>query len=53
MRYPQFPEPIGIFRAIEKETYDEMLQLQIGEAKGRATKSLQEILHEGETWMVT
>ncbi|MFX0051055.1 MAG: 2-oxoacid:ferredoxin oxidoreductase subunit beta [Candidatus Hermodarchaeota archaeon] len=52
MRYPQFPEPIGIFRAIEKETYNEMLNQQIKEAKKKTTKSLQEILYEGETWIV-
>ncbi len=52
MRYPEFPEPIGIFRAIQKETYNGMLDRQVREAKSTASKSIQELLEEGETWIV-
>ena len=53
MRHPQFPEPVGVFRAILKETYDEMLELSLKEARETRTKSLQELITEGETWTVT
>ncbi|MFX0124027.1 MAG: 2-oxoacid:ferredoxin oxidoreductase subunit beta [Candidatus Hodarchaeota archaeon] len=53
MCHPQFPEPVGVFRAIQKETYDDMLDQSMREAKKDRTKSLQELLSEGETWTVT
>ncbi|MFX1283700.1 MAG: 2-oxoacid:ferredoxin oxidoreductase subunit beta [Promethearchaeota archaeon] len=53
MRHPQFPEPVGVFRAIQKETYNEMLEQSMREAKETRTKSLQDLVSEGETWSVT
>ncbi len=53
MRHPQFPEPVGVFRAIQKETYDDMLEQSMKVAKETRTKSLQELLNAGETWTVT
>lgn len=53
MRHPQFPEPVGVFRAIQKETYDGMLEQSMREAKEARVKTLQELLNEGETWTVT
>ncbi len=53
MRHPYFPEPVGVFRAIQKKTYDDMLEQSMIEAKEARAKSLQELLNEGETWTVT
>jgi 2-oxoglutarate ferredoxin oxidoreductase subunit beta len=53
MQYPHFPEPIGVFRAIQKETYDGMLEKGMAEAKKSQTKSIQDLLNEGETWTVS
>ncbi|MFX1516586.1 MAG: 2-oxoacid:ferredoxin oxidoreductase subunit beta [Promethearchaeota archaeon] len=53
MRHPKFPEPVGVFRAIQKETYDDMLEQSMVSAKEARTKSLQELLNAGETWTVT
>jgi 2-oxoglutarate ferredoxin oxidoreductase subunit beta len=53
MRHPQFPEPVGIFRAIQKETYDDMLEESMKAAKEARSKTLQELLNSGETWTVT
>ena len=53
MRHPEFPEPIGVFRAVARPVYDAELGKQIAEA--RRTKgdgSLDELLHSGETWTV-
>ena len=33
MRHPEFPEPIGVFRAVDKPVYDQMLNAQIAEAR--------------------
>ncbi len=53
MRYPEFPEPIGIFRAIQKPTYNDLLDAQMEEAKNTVTKPLQEIVNGDENWTVT
>jgi 2-oxoglutarate ferredoxin oxidoreductase subunit beta len=29
MEYPDFPQPVGIFRAVERDTYEDMLEAQI------------------------
>lgn len=47
------PEPIGVFRSIQKPTYDEMLREQAKEAQSKSTKSFQDLLYSGETWEVT
>ena len=52
MRHPNFPEPVGVFRAIQKETYDDMFEQSMKLAKESRTKSLQEVLIAGETWTV-
>jgi 2-oxoglutarate ferredoxin oxidoreductase subunit beta len=53
MRYPQFPEPIGVFRSIQKPTYNELLDKQMKEAKDSVTASLQDIIKGDESWIVT
>lgn len=53
MQYPEFPVPIGVFRAFEKPTYEALLEGQITTAirlKGRG--NLEELLNSGETWVI-
>jgi 2-oxoglutarate/2-oxoacid ferredoxin oxidoreductase subunit beta len=53
MRHPEFPEPIGVFREVDRPKYDEMINAQIAEA--RQTKGegdLQKLYHSGDTWTV-
>jgi 2-oxoglutarate/2-oxoacid ferredoxin oxidoreductase subunit beta len=53
MRYPEFPEPMGIFRAIEKPTYDEEVCRQVDDAiaeKGEG--NLEKLFNRGDTWEV-
>jgi 2-oxoglutarate ferredoxin oxidoreductase subunit beta len=50
--YPEFPEPIGVFRAIKKPTYDEMFNKQVQDAKKAQQKSFQDVIEEGEVWEV-
>ncbi len=53
MRYPEFPEPIGIFRAIQKPTYNDLLSKQMEEAKQGVNRPLQEVINGEENWTVT
>ncbi|XZE53876.1 2-oxoacid:ferredoxin oxidoreductase subunit beta [Planctomycetaceae bacterium SH139] len=54
MRYPEFPEPIGVLRAVEGvATYDEQINDQVRvaqETRGRG--DLQKLFNSGDTWQV-
>jgi 2-oxoglutarate ferredoxin oxidoreductase subunit beta len=52
MDYPDFPVPLGVFRAIEKPTYEKMLNDQVRAAKAKAKPDLQAIVTGKETWQV-
>ena len=53
MRYPQFPEPIGVFRAIERPTYDEAVNGQITAAVAKqGAGDLDALFNSGDTWVV-
>ncbi len=53
MRHPEFPEPIGIFRAVDAPCYDEQLNQQITDArKQQGEGDLDKLFHGGETWSV-
>ena len=52
MAYPDMPVPFGVFRSIEKPTYDQMLNDQVRasiEKKGKG--KLKDLLYQ-ETWTV-
>jgi 2-oxoglutarate ferredoxin oxidoreductase subunit beta len=54
MRYPQFPEPIGVFRAVERPIYDEQINQQVEQAIGeRGPGSLNKLFSSGDTWTVS
>ena len=54
MRYPEFPEPIGVFRAVDRPRYDEMLNDQIAKARQQQGEGdLQALINSGETWSVS
>ncbi len=54
MYYPDFPEPIGVFRSIERPTYEGMVEEQIRSAQGgRGERSLEDLFASGgDTWVV-
>jgi 2-oxoglutarate ferredoxin oxidoreductase subunit beta len=53
LKRPEFPLPIGVFRAVETATYDALLQGQVaGAIVKRGVGSLDELLHSGDTWTV-
>jgi 2-oxoglutarate/2-oxoacid ferredoxin oxidoreductase subunit beta len=55
MRYEDgFPEPIGVFRAIDKPRYDDELNKQVVAAKEKKGEGdLNSLFNSGETWTVS
>jgi 2-oxoglutarate ferredoxin oxidoreductase subunit beta len=53
MRQPDFPEPIGVFRCVQKPRYDDLLNAQIRQAvASEGPGDLDQLFHDGETWEV-
>lgn len=53
MSYPEFPLPLGVFRAVEKAPYDALATAQV--AKSRAEQGngeIKKLLHSAMTWQV-
>ena len=54
MRQPEFPEPIGVFRAIDAPKYDELLNQQVDQAREQqGDGDLATLFSTGETWTVS
>jgi 2-oxoglutarate/2-oxoacid ferredoxin oxidoreductase subunit beta len=53
MHNPEFPEPIGVFRAVDRPKYDELLNLQVEEAtRTQGAGDLDKLFRSGDTWTV-
>ena len=54
LAYPDFPEPMGVFRAVEKPVYEDELHAQIAKARENSKNtSLHALLRRGaETWTI-
>ncbi|MBW8051339.1 MAG: 2-oxoacid:ferredoxin oxidoreductase subunit beta [Cytophagales bacterium] len=53
MNPPEFPAALGIIRAIEAPTYDDLIYEQIKQSKEKAKfKNMDELLNSGNTWEV-
>ena len=53
MRYPDFPEPIGVFRAVDRPRYDLELNRQVEAAREKKGEGdLQTLFNSGDTWTV-
>ena len=54
LRYPDFPVPIGIFRALSRPVYEEEMAKQTASARSKhASPTLEGLLRTGKTWVVT
>ncbi len=54
LRYPRFPEPIGVLRAVARPTYENLMDSQIEEArKSRGAGDLEALFNAGDTWQVS
>lgn len=53
LRYPEFPVPIGIFRATTRAIYEDEMDKQMKDAKKKQPHaSLDTLLRSGKTWVV-
>ena len=53
MHWPDFPEPMGVIRAVERPTYEALVQQQIDEAiEQQGEGDLDALFMEGDTWTV-
>ena len=53
MRHPEFPEPMGIFRCVERPTYDEEVEIQLNSAiQKQGEGDLESLFNSGDTWTV-
>lgn len=53
MHHPHFPEPIGVFRDVQKPIYDVELNRQVSDAKAKkGDGDLNALFNSGETWVV-
>lgn len=53
MTYPEMPVPVGVFRAIERPLYEELMAQQIEKARDRLGTDLSAVLRQGDTWEVS
>jgi 2-oxoglutarate ferredoxin oxidoreductase subunit beta len=53
MEQPEFPQPVGIFRDVRRETYEDLLAHQIEESVARSGRGqLHKLIHSGDMWVV-
>ncbi len=53
MHWPDFPEPMGVIRAVERPTYEALVQQQVDEAIERQGEGdLDTLFMEGDSWTV-
>jgi 2-oxoglutarate ferredoxin oxidoreductase subunit beta len=53
MHFPDFPVPLGVFRAVGKPVYETLVSEQVSEAiEKRGRGSLEALLNEGDVWEV-
>jgi 2-oxoglutarate ferredoxin oxidoreductase subunit beta len=53
MVYPQFPECVGIFRAVQRPTYEDLLFKQIEDVqRAKGPGKLEDLFASDDTWVV-
>jgi len=52
MHHPEFPEPVGVFRCVERPTYEDLLMNQVETARKAKPAELEDLWNEGESWSV-
>ncbi|MCX8073444.1 MAG: 2-oxoacid:ferredoxin oxidoreductase subunit beta [Candidatus Binatia bacterium] len=50
---PEFPTPIGVFHAVTRPTYEDIVRDQIETAKKRRPADLSALLRQGDLWTVS
>ncbi|HEX9780958.1 MAG TPA: 2-oxoacid:ferredoxin oxidoreductase subunit beta [bacterium] len=52
MTHPAMPVPFGVLRAIQRPTYDDMLEAQVRQAQAKGPAELKPLIYGSETWTV-
>ena len=53
MEQPDFPQPVGVFRAVERPSYDQLMADQIDAAIAKSGPgSLEKLIYTGDMWTV-
>ena len=52
MQHPEFPQPFGILRSVNRPSYTDMLVDQVQEAASAQDADLSALLHSSDTWVV-
>ncbi|MEX0653115.1 MAG: 2-oxoacid:ferredoxin oxidoreductase subunit beta [Phycisphaeraceae bacterium] len=53
MRHPEFPEPVGVFYAMEDHCYEDLLGQQVQQAiEARGPGSLEDLFNDGDTYII-
>jgi 2-oxoglutarate/2-oxoacid ferredoxin oxidoreductase subunit beta len=53
LRHPEFPEPLGVFRDVQKPIYDQGVNDQVEAAiKKQGPGDLDALFNSGDTWVV-
>jgi 2-oxoglutarate ferredoxin oxidoreductase subunit beta len=52
MKQPEFPLPVGVFRSVQRPTYDEGINAQIANAKQGQAPDLDALFNRGDVWDV-
>jgi 2-oxoglutarate ferredoxin oxidoreductase subunit beta len=52
MDYPDFPVPVGVVRAVQRATYDDLMTQQLEEAAAKGEPDLQKLFEQGDIWTV-
>jgi 2-oxoglutarate ferredoxin oxidoreductase subunit beta len=53
MEYPLFPQPVGVFREVKRDTYEDLLVAQIDAAIAqKGAGNLEKLINSGDTWVV-
>jgi 2-oxoglutarate ferredoxin oxidoreductase subunit beta len=53
MEYPDYPVPVGVFRDVEKPTYEDMLEGQVKAAiEKMGPGNLEKLINSGDTWVI-
>jgi len=50
--YPDYPVPLGVFRAVERPTLENLMAAQIEGARAKGEGDFEKLLNAGETWEV-
>jgi 2-oxoglutarate ferredoxin oxidoreductase subunit beta len=49
---PDFPTPLGVYRAIDKPVYSQLLAEQVHRAQAAKAADLDALFRQGETWEI-